>query len=240
MQPYNLLNIDHKLSGNYFYIACDTIYFNEFGKTLFVSIKKNAPDIKPHYHIFDITDDDKTWCEKNNISYSSEITPNGDTDFKRGYWVNIRFCRIPEIFSDNSYVMAIDVDSAVINKISLNEFQEDLSTDWVAIRVKGTGALGGCVGFTKNGKGRHLLKDSILNKSKDAGLIWFMDQVVLDELVRDNILKEFTMKYVDYHCNKESKIWTGKGARKYFREGVKEKSKKNRFANAIKDLKDLL
>jgi len=240
MQAYSPLNISKKVSGNYFYVSGDTNYFNDFGKALAISANDNASEINLHYHIFDITQDDRVWLEENNISYSSEITPEGDTDFKKGYWVNVRFCRIPEIFSDGSYVMAIDIDSVVVNEISLAEFQKDLSNDFVAIRTKGVGSLGGCVGFTKNGKGRHILKEQILEQSKNNGFVWFMDQQVLDTLVSKEILKEFSMKYVDYHCNEHSKIWTGKGARKYFRENVKAKSKKNKFANAQQRFQKLL
>ena len=41
------------------------------------------------------------------------------------------------------------------------------------------------------------------------------------------------MKYVDYHLRPDSKIWTGKGAKKYFRENAKPK--KNKFANKLEE-----
>tara|TARA_B100000780_G_scaffold41554_1_gene25828 strand:- start:10502 stop:11218 length:717 start_codon:yes stop_codon:yes gene_type:complete len=233
MLEYVPLNLKDKLFGSYFYIPCDTGYFNDFGKPIIVSAKEHAPEISVHFHIFDMTKSDQEFCNLHNISYTSEITPNGDDDFKKAFWVNIRFCRVPEIFTDNSYVMAIDVDSIFNDYVSLSEFTNDLSSDWVAMRSKGYGALGGCVGFTANGNGRYLLKEEIIKQGKEIGLAWFMDQVILDKLVDEKLIDTFTMKYVDYHCATTSKIWTGKGAKKYYRDNYKPDGKKNRFANAV-------
>lgn len=104
------------------------------------------------------------------------------------------------------------------------------------MRVKGVGALGGCVAFAGNKLGRYYLKDKILELAKQQGLVWFLDQTALNELVAEEKISTFGMKYVDYHLRPDSKIWTGKGAKKYFREGAKPK--KNKFYFKLEELKN--
>ena len=227
-----------KRKGNFFYLPCDTVFFNDFAIHFIKSVKIYANKISVHVHIFDATDQDIEWCNKNKISLTTEITPEmyKTLDDKKGYWVNSRFLRVPEIFHDSANIMAVDPDGMLIADISLEEWSADLSNDWVAMRVKGVGALGGCVAFAGNKLGRYYLKDKILELAKQQGLVWFLDQTALNELVAEEKISTFGMKYVDYHLRPDSKIWTGKGAKKYFREGAKPK--KNKFYFKLEELKN--
>lgn len=238
MIDYTPLEIKKKRKGNFFYLPCDTVFFNDFAIHFIKSVKLHAPQISTHVHIFDPTNADIEWCKTNAVGYTTEVTPESykTLDAKKGYWVNSRFLRVPEIFHDNANVMAVDPDGLVVENLSLAEWQQDMSTDWVAMRVKGVGALGGCVAFTAGGKGRYYLSEKILELAAVDGLVWFLDQTALNALVAEEKIKTFGMKYVDYHLRPDSKIWTGKGAKKYFREGVKPK--KNKFAQKLQEYKE--
>jgi hypothetical protein len=227
------ITIEEKIKKDSIYLPSDTNYFNDWTKLFVLSAKKYVPWINLHCHIFDMTYEDELWCKKYGLSYSSEKTPESliDHDQKRGYWVNVRFYRIPEIFEDNVSVLALDVDGLVINTICEDEFKKDLNKDWVAIREKGSGSLGGCVGLTANGVARHIIRDKIFNNNVSE---WFLDQQLFNRLINENILSTFNMKYVDYHFRKESKVWTGKGDRKF------KKIKKDGFPELIEEYKKLL
>ena len=227
-----------KLTGNFFYIPCDTVFFNEFAKVFVMSAKEYAPEIDLHCHIFDATVDDTNWCKDNGISWTSEVTPAEyvTEDEKRAFWVNIRFCRITDIFDDSSAVMALDADSVVVDTITLSEFVDDTRVDWVTMRTKGVGALGGCVAFAPYYLGRYELKKRL--EDDPQSFRWYLDQTVLNELVNENILTTFSNKYLDCTFKEHSKIWSGKGKTKYFNPNKKEGSKINKFANIIRSYKE--
>jgi len=214
-----------KVSVPSLYTACDTNYFYEWTRLFIASAKEKAPDINLHCHIFDIQKRDIEWCKKFNISYSYEHTPDYFRSFeeKKAYWVNVRFCRISEIFTDTAPVLSFDSDGIIVNNLKLEEFIKDLSNDWVAMREKGYGSLGGSVGFSPNGNLRYLLKDRLVNTMITKGPYWYLDQILLNEFVENSLIKSFSMKYVDYHCKDESIIWIGKGSRKFAKEGKKRK-----------------
>lgn len=237
MIDYTPLHNRKKRKGNFFYLPCDTVFFNDFAVHFIKSAKIHAKHVTPHVHIYDATDADIEWCTNNKIGYTTEITPDTykTLDEKKGYWVNSRFLRVPEIFHDSANVMAVDPDGIVVEDISPAEWQEDMSKDWVAMRVKGVGALGGCVAFAANKPGRYHLVEKITQLAQPQGLVWFLDQTALNELVKEQKIATFGMKYVDYHLRPDSKIWTGKGAKKYFREGAKPK--KNKFYFKLEEYK---
>lgn len=65
-----------KLSCNNFFIyaACDEKYFDEFGKVLVNSIRKNSSD-DIHIHIFNPRQDQIEFCQNQNISLTYEYAP---------------------------------------------------------------------------------------------------------------------------------------------------------------------
>jgi len=66
-------NIQQK--GFFIFTACDTVYFDEFGKNLINSILKNTK-VGIHVHIFNPRDDQLVFCQKDSrISYSYEHAP---------------------------------------------------------------------------------------------------------------------------------------------------------------------
>lgn len=229
------LNLTSKINEPSIYLPSDTNYFNLWTKLFVLSAKKHAAWLNLHCHIFDITEADKLWCVKHGISFSSELTPTGlSDDAKKGYWVNMRFFRIPEIFDDSAPVLALDVDGLIVNDITRDEFIRDLSQDWVAVREKGSGSLGGCVGLAANNNARHVIRNKFYEIFQSNGLNWYVDQELFNNLINEGILKTFGMKYVDYHFRPISKIWTGKGNRKFKKRG------KANFPELIENYKLLL
>lgn len=225
LKEYLPITVLKKISTPTLYTACDSNYFYDWTRLFIASAKEKAPNINLHCHIFDIQERDINWCRKFNISYSYENTPEYFKTFeeKKAYWVNVRFCRITEIFEDYTPVLNFDSDGIMVNKLELTEFIKDLSVDWVAMREKGYGSLGGSVGFSPNGELRHLLKEKLINTMISKGPYWYLDQILLNKFVEDSKIQPFSMKYVDYHCREESVIWVGKGSRKFVKEGKKRK-----------------
>lgn len=72
----NIPELHGSLNHNNFFVyaACDNAYFEEFGKFLINSVKKNTSNYI-HIHIFNPTDDNLTFCRKNNVSLSYEYVP---------------------------------------------------------------------------------------------------------------------------------------------------------------------
>ena len=199
-----------------FYCSSDSGYFNEWTKLLIASAKKHAPWANFHVHIFDPLISDITWCKENNVSISHEVTPphyTSNIETKKGYWVNARFYRIPEIFKPETIVCAIDSDSLFYKDLPENEFIKICSKSWVTVREKGSGSVGSGVNF-----GLDNFRDTfrnILHPSVDTGFKWYLDQEILDQCIAQKQVKPFGMSFSDYNCRVESYIWTGKGTRKY-------------------------
>jgi hypothetical protein len=55
----------------FIYSACDSIYFDEFGKTLINSIRRNT-NHQIHIHLFNPTDEQLSYCDQNSISLTYE------------------------------------------------------------------------------------------------------------------------------------------------------------------------
>lgn len=60
------------LEDFFIYAACDKKYFDEFGKILINSIRKNS-NLSIHLHLFNPTDDQLDFCRKNNVSTTYEM-----------------------------------------------------------------------------------------------------------------------------------------------------------------------
>jgi hypothetical protein len=209
------MNFYKKIDKKGFYCSSDTVYFNNWTKLFILSAKQYAPWAHIHVHIFDPTESDYSWCNKNNISISSEITPvqYAETiDTKKGYWVNMRFVRLAELYTDSTLVIAIDSDSLFVKNLSESQFDNDLKTSWVTVRGKPQHSLGSALGFGCDNF-RHIYREKLL-EHKD-NLRWFLDQEILDDMLRDNLIEKMNTKYSDFSHNIESYIWTGKGNRKF-------------------------
>jgi len=232
MIQYQELQIYEKIKKTSFYLPCNSDYFNQWGKIFILSAKQYVPWINIHCHIFDMIEKDKNWCRKHNVTFTEEVTPKQyqTLEEKKGYWVNVRFCRVPEIFNDATTVMCVDADSVVIKEITNKEFIKDTSRDWVVVREKGEGSIGSCVVFSANCPARFIVKERLIQEADKDDFVWYLDQLTFDKLIQEKILSPFSMKYSDYQCREDNKIWTGKGTRKF-----KKKKKQRRYGNVVEE-----
>jgi len=208
------MNSYRKIDKKGFYCSSDTVYFNNWTKLFILSAKQYAPWAHIHVHVFDSTESDHDWCKKNNISISSEVTPSqycDNIETKKGYWVNSRFIRLPELYVDTTSVIAIDSDSLLVQPLSESQFDKDLACSWVTVRGAEDLSLGSAVGFGVDNV-RHTYREKLL-EHKD-NLRWFLDQEILDIMLKDNVIGKMNTKYSDFKYSNASYIWTGKGNRK--------------------------
>ena len=209
------MNSYQKIDKKGFYCSSDTVYFNNWTKLFILSAKQYAPWAHIHVHIFDSIESDYDWCKKNNISISSEVTPSQYSDnieTKKGYWVNARFIRLPELYVDTTPVISIDSDSLLIQPLSEYQFDQDLARSWVTVRGAEDLSLGSAVGVGADNV-RHIYREKLL-EHKD-NLRWFLDQETLDSMLKNNLIGKMNTRYSDFKYNNESYIWTGKGNRKF-------------------------
>jgi len=205
----------NKISKKGFYCPSDTGYFNTWTKLFIKSAKIHAPWAHIHVHIFDGTPEDQTWCLENNVTVTIETTPleySTNIDTKKAFWVNTRFIRIPELFNDNTAIIAIDSDSLFKNALSEQQFDNDLQNSWVTVRGEEKSSLGSAVGFGPDIV-RHIYREKLLEHKNN--LKWFLDQNVLDSMLKDKKIKEMDLRYSDFTSQPDSIIWTGKGDRKF-------------------------
>ena len=203
-----------KVDRKGFYLACDHVYFETLAKTFVLSARQHAPWAHTHLHIFDGTQEDQLWSRTQGCSVTVEPTPpEYPTDeSRRGYWVNMRFVRLPELYEDSTPVISVDADSVFARELPETQFDLDMTHSWVTTAKKREQrSLGSAVGFAAD-PARHKLKQALLSLPK---LAWYQDQIEMDCLLDQGIFAEQDRRYSDFKMTADSYIWTGKGDRKY-------------------------
>ena len=89
--------------------------------------------------------------------------------------------------------------------------------------------------FSKNSSIRYEVRDRLIFSKNKKGFVWFLDQHTFDDLIKEQKLNSFGMKYSDFRCRLENKIWTGKGNRKF-----KKKKNKKGFSDVIEEYKSII
>lgn len=230
MQPLNLPN---RIDKPGFMIACDTIYFSSWAKTLFFSIREHAPWAHIHFHIFDPTAQDHAWFAKNNCTYTSEITPPeyiNDKLNKVLYWAAARYMRVPEIYTDDTVLINQDADSIMVKDLPQSEFMSSLERSWVPTAPKREQlSLASALGFGPDNT-RHILPERYKPVIGTPEWVWAYDQRVLDVMIANNEIGKMDLRYTDFKFTDSSYIWTGKGDRVYKRSFV---DKMNRYRHLL-------
>jgi hypothetical protein len=199
-----------------FYCASDSVYFNLHSQALFKSIRIHAPWAHCHAHIWDANPQDRNWCEQMGVSFSESITPSEyvTAEQRRGYWVCARFALIPELYSDDVPVIALDADSIFRKHVTEKEYDCDVEFSWSANREYKNlpfRAQGSSAAFAAHHSARHQLRQKLQDHQPWR---WHLDEELLDEMVAQGLMKSNTMKYGDYKMRSISPVWTGKGDRK--------------------------
>jgi hypothetical protein len=198
---------------NSFYFAADSMYFNLYGKALIKSLKKHASWANIHAHMFNPTETDLTWLQQNNVTCSYEYVDEKIEEIKT-YYACVRFIRIPEIFSNNTRIISLDADGIAVRPIAKEKFLSDTDYSKVLWREKQKQSLASSIiygpddfrfryaGILK----QHFLKDDFK---------WFLDQNVLDQMIKNNEVKTFTERdWGNSKIGKQTLIWSAKGNKK--------------------------
>lgn len=133
---------------------------------------------------------------------------------KQTYYACARFIRLAEILKPAQRCLSLDVDGLV-----RSPFTYDLgSSDFYLYRKPKDGThLAGALLFNGQVGSNEFLQDyaAQLRKNIDANeLYWFLDQVVLDQLVPKYNVGLLPMSYIDWAMKDDSAIWSAKGKRK--------------------------
>lgn len=201
------------ISGNSFFFGADSIYFEQFGKSLAKSLRKYAEWANVHIHLFNPTDAQLAWCQKNQFTASYEFVSEDCKDL-RTYYACVRFIRIPEIFKSDARIISIDCDGVAIKLISKDKFLKDTEKSAVLWRSKNQTSLASSVFFGVDDF-RVKLSNRLIPYFENDSFKWFLDQIIMDEMIRE---KEVSIvEFRDWGNPKigvNTLIWTVKGDRK--------------------------
>jgi hypothetical protein len=212
------LNIENKIDKHGFMLSCDTVYFNNWAKMLFFSLKNHCPWAHIHFHLFEPTEQDHAWISKQDCTYTSEKTPVeyiNDTEKSILYWCTARHIRFTEIYTDSTVAIDLDCDSIMVKDLDYSTFMKDMERSWVPISP-GRAQLSLCsaLGFGADNT-RHILRDRYLQVKDTADWFWTFDQILVDKMIEAGEIQTMDLKYTDYKFKDGTYIWTGKGERVY-------------------------
>lgn len=214
------IELENKVDQPGFMLASDSVYFQNWGKTLFLSIAHHAPWAHVHFHLFDPTDQDLGWCRAQGATVSWEITDPAYTGSKQDsilYWAAARYMRVVDIYTDSTRVINLDVDSIMVKDLSQDQFFHDLAHTWVPTTPPGkrrTLSLCSAIGFGPDTT-RYILRDRLMGVYENDRLTWALDQNICDELLERKQIQAMDLRYTDFKFREDSFIWTGKGERVY-------------------------
>lgn len=205
------LSLTSKAVGNYFYFAADSVYFDLYGQALALSLIKHAPWSNVHVHLYNPSDNQKLWCDRNNVKFTEEIINREDKEFNT-LCACIRFIRIPEIFDPSARVISFDCDVIANNTIPLDVFLEATNSSKITIR-KGGKSLASAISFGPDNF-RNNYRDQLLENFIKDNIYWFLDQDVLDRMMLENPIPQLSSIWTSTKMTPDRMIWTAKGARK--------------------------
>ncbi len=144
---------------------------------------------------------------------------------KQTYFACMRFVRLAQILSPGQRCLELDVDGLVRAPFDPNLGQCDF---YLYQKPKDGTHLAGAILF--NGQsGSHDFLQAYGQTLRDAiernDIYWFLDQVVLDQLVPHYNKGLLPMSYIDWAMRPESAIWSAKGKRKELQIFKQEQAK---------------
>jgi hypothetical protein len=144
---------------------------------------------------------------------------------KQTYYACMRFARLAEILPRGQRCLEIDVDGLVRAPFDINLGDCDF---YLYEKPKDGTHLAGAILF--NGKpGSHEFLQAYGQAMRENiarhDIYWFLDQVVLDQLVPKYRKGLLPMSYIDWAMRPESAIWSAKGKRKELQVFKSEQAK---------------
>jgi hypothetical protein len=136
------------------------------------------------------------------------------TLIRQTYYACGRFTRLAELLRPGQRCLSIDVDGLV-----RNSFTEQLGTEdfYLYEKPKDGTHLAGAILFNGTAGAHEFLQEyaqQLRDNMDKNDLYWFLDQVVLDQLVPRYHKGLLPMSYIDWAMRDESAIWSAKGKRK--------------------------
>jgi hypothetical protein len=213
---------NRNLKGKFFCFAADTVYFNEYGKALALSLKKYAPWAKIHCHFYNPTKSILGWCVTRKITITYEFFDKNHPEFKT-LCACIRFVRIPEIFNSSSRIISLDCDMIATKDIPEHVFDIDTESSKAFVRTSGY-PLASSVTFG-NDHARNVFADRLRIEFEKNNIYWYLDQNLLEILVREEIFQKTDGKWSDFSLGTDGFLWAAKGSRKTAEKYILERKK---------------
>jgi hypothetical protein len=136
------------------------------------------------------------------------------TLIKQTYYACTRFVRLAELLRPGQRCLSIDVDGLVRGQFTDQLGSEDF---YLYEKPKDGTHLAGAILFNGTAGSHTFLQEYASRLRSSIGeddLYWFLDQVVLDQLVPQYRKGLLPMSYIDWAMRDESAIWSAKGKRK--------------------------
>jgi hypothetical protein len=136
------------------------------------------------------------------------------TLIRQTYYACTRFVRLAELLQPGQRCLSIDVDGIV-----RGQFNDQLGAKdfYLYEKPKDGTHLAGAVLFNGTAGAHEFLQEYANSLRASIGkhdLYWFLDQVLLDQLVPKYHKGLLPMSYIDWAMRTESAIWSAKGKRK--------------------------
>jgi hypothetical protein len=133
---------------------------------------------------------------------------------KATYYACMRFTRLAQLMRPGQRCLELDVDGLVRGPFDTNLGEADF---YLYEKPKDGTHLAGAILF--NGKaGTHdflqAYGQAIRTAIEQDDIYWFLDQIILDQLVPQYRKGFLPMSYIDWAMREESAIWSAKGKRK--------------------------
>lgn len=187
----------------------------------------NRPGVSCTYETVNSTEFDPVtqyWISRNNFSNDRQrqMFKKGQTLgveelaklIRQTYYACARFIRLAEILQPGKQCLALDVDGLVRKPFTHELGNADF---YLYQKPKDGTHLAGALLF--NGKpGSHNFLQQYANELQkninEDELYWFLDQLILDQLVPAYNVGLLPMSYIDWAMRDDSAIWSAKGKRK--------------------------
>jgi hypothetical protein len=238
-------DFEERPKGDVLFASCDSVYFHDHAIPLIASANVAGNDIHVHVvnpveHVFTEIHKVAHQTDNINVTFSYENTDLSLVD-SRTYYASNRFMVAEQILQHADRLMIIDTDCLIMDTIEFPEgktlglFTRDSLPGTQGWEQRGTKVAAGIVLLTQE---TIPYIQGVAARVKEYGLRWFVDQVALyEQYLHDGFDKsdkfiDFSDMDMDWNFVAGSKIWTGKGERKY--KNMTYVDKKRQFHMMVK------
>jgi len=133
---------------------------------------------------------------------------------RQTYYACVRFVRLAELLRPGQRCLSIDVDGLVRGR-----FVDQLGTEdfYLYEKPKDGTHLAGALLFNGTAGSHNFLQEyaqRLRTSINEHDLYWFLDQIILDQVVPKYHKGLLPMSYIDWAMRDDSAIWSAKGKRK--------------------------